>query len=78
MKGLVFHSMAKCVANGSPATHQTPRQQGGTVEDGHIHLTVWTLSVAEIKKKEKTARSSRMLSECVSLDYIFDFYLKEI
>ena len=47
----------KCVANGSPATHQTRlRQQGGTGEDSYIHLADWTLSVAaiEMKKKKKT------------------------
>ena len=31
-------SKNKCVANSSPATHQTLRQQGVTGEDGHIHL----------------------------------------
>ena len=31
-------SKTKCVANSSPATHQTLWQQGGTGEDGHIHL----------------------------------------
>ena len=34
-------------------THQTVRQQGGTGEDGHIHLADWTLSVAAIEKKLK-------------------------
>ena len=43
----------KCVANGSPATHQTRlRQQEGTGEDSYIHLADWTLSVAEIEKKK--------------------------
>ena len=32
------NSTTKCVANGSPVTHPTLRQQGGTGEDGHIHL----------------------------------------
>ena len=36
-------SKTKCVANGSPATHQTLGQQGGTGEDGYIHLAEWTL-----------------------------------
>ena len=43
----------KCVANGSPVTHQTLRQQGETGEDSYIHLADWTLSVATIKKKKK-------------------------
>ena len=41
------------VANSSPVTHQTLRQQGGTGEDSHIHLADWTLSVAAIDKKEE-------------------------
>ena len=41
------------MANNSAVTHQTPRQQGGTGEDGHIHLADWTLSVAAIEKKKK-------------------------
>ena len=41
------------VANSSPATHQTLRQQGGTGEDGHIHLEDWTFSVAVTEKKKK-------------------------
>ena len=46
----------KRVANGSPATtQQTLRQQGGTGEDGHIHLADWNLSVAAIEKKKKEA-----------------------
>ena len=44
-------SKRKRVANGSPVTHQTPRQQGGTGEDGHIHLADWTLSVVAIEMK---------------------------
>ena len=43
-------SKTKCVANSCPATHQTLQQQGGTGEDGHIHLAGWTLSVAAIEK----------------------------
>ena len=43
----------KCVANGSPVTHQTLRQKGGTGEDGYTHLADWTLSVAAIEKKKK-------------------------
>ena len=41
------------MANNSAVTHQTPRQQGGTGEDSHIHLADWTLSVAAIEKKKK-------------------------
>ena len=41
----------KRVANGSPATHQTVRQQGATGEDSYVRLADWTLSVAEIEKK---------------------------
>ena len=33
------------MANSCPATHQILRQQGGTGEDGHIHLVEWTFSV---------------------------------
>ena len=49
-------SKNKCVANSSPATHQTLRQQGGTGEDGHIYLADWTLSVAAIEKKKSPER----------------------
>ena len=48
-------SKNRCAANGSPATHQTLWQQGGTGEDTQIHLADWTLtslSVAMIKKKK--------------------------
>ena len=48
-----FYSQNKCVANGSPAAHQTLGQQGGTGEDSHIHLADWTPSVAAIEKKKK-------------------------
>ena len=41
------------MANGSPVTHQTLRQQGGTGEDSYIHLAGWTLSVAAMEKKKK-------------------------
>ena len=41
-----------CVADSSPSAHQALRRQGGTGEDGHIHLEDWTLSVAAIEKKE--------------------------
>ena len=44
-------SKTTCVANSSPATHQTLGQQERTGEDGHIHLVDWTLSVAVIEKK---------------------------
>ena len=30
-------------------THQTLLQQGGTGEDGHVHLADWTLSVVAFK-----------------------------
>ena len=46
-------SKNKYVANGSPATHRTLGQQGGTGEDGYIHLADRTLSVAAIEKKKK-------------------------
>ena len=46
-------SKKKCAANGSPAIHQTLRQQGGTGEDGYSHLADWTLCVAAIEKKKK-------------------------
>ena len=46
-------SKTKSVANGSPVTHQTLRQQGGTGEGSYIHLADWTLSVAAIEKKKK-------------------------
>ena len=35
-------SKNKRVANGSPVTHQTLRQQGGIGEDSHIDLADWT------------------------------------
>ena len=44
-------SKTKCVADSSSSTHQTLRQQGGTGEDGHVHLAYRTLSVAAIEKK---------------------------
>ena len=47
-------SKNKCVANSSPATHQTLGQQGGTGEDSYTHLADWTFSVAAIEKKKKT------------------------
>ena len=43
------------MANGSPATHQTLQQQGGTGEDSHVHLADRTLSIAAIEKKKKKA-----------------------
>ena len=42
-----------CVANSSPATQQTLQQQGGTGEDGNIHLADRNLSVAAIEKKQE-------------------------
>ena len=44
-------SKTNCVTLSSPATHQTLQQQGGTREDGHAHLSDWTLSVVAIEKK---------------------------
>ena len=52
-------SKTKCMANRSPATHQTLRQKAGTGEDGHIHLADWTFSVAVIEKK-KTSFVTRL------------------
>ena len=46
-------SKNKCVVNSSSATHQTLRQQGGTGEDGYIHLADWTLSEAAMEKKNQ-------------------------
>ena len=46
-------SKNKRVASSSPATNQTPRQQGETGEDRYIHLVDWTLSVAASEKKKK-------------------------
>ena len=46
-------------ANGSPAAHQTLRQQGGTGEDSHIHLADWTLSVAAIEKKKNKNKKKK-------------------
>ena len=43
----------KYVANSSPARHQTVRDQGGSREEGHIHLTDRTLSAAAAKKKKR-------------------------
>ena len=50
-------SRNKCVANGSPVTHQTLRQQEGTGENSHIHLSDW-LSVQRRSKR----RSSSVLN----------------
>ena len=49
-------SKHKRVANGGPATHQTVRQQGGTGEDGHIHLADWALSVPAIEKSHDAVK----------------------
>ena len=48
-------SKNKCVANSSPVTHITLRQQGVTGEESYIHLADWTLSVAAIEKKKLDA-----------------------
>jgi len=42
-------SKTKSVADASYTPNST--QQGGTAEDGHIHLTDWTVCVAAIGKK---------------------------
>ena len=42
----IIGAQNRYVANGSPATHQTVRQQGGTGEDSYIHLADRTLGVA--------------------------------
>ena len=47
-------SKNKWVANSSPVTHQTLRQQGGTQEESCIHLADWTLRLAAIEKKKIT------------------------
>ena len=54
-------SKSKRVANGSPATHQTLQQQGGTGEDDYIHLADWTLNVAAIEKKKKKKKKKDVL-----------------
>ena len=51
-RGWSAGSKNKRVANGSPATHQTLRQQGGPADDSHIHLADWTRSVAAIETEE--------------------------
>ena len=56
----------KRVANGSPATHQSVRQQGGTAEDGHIHLADWSLRVTAIEKKKKNQGMS-----AIHIDFIY-------
>ena len=38
--------------------HQTQRQQGGTGEDGHVHLADWTFNVAPIEKKKKKKKDN--------------------
>ena len=43
----------KCVANSSPATHQTLWQLGGIGEDGYIQLADWTIHVVAMEKKIK-------------------------
>ena len=45
-------SKNRCVANGSPATHQTLRQQGGTGEDSHSHLADWTQCCSDQEEEE--------------------------
>ena len=52
-------SKNKCVANGSPVTHQTLQQQGGTAEESYIHLADWTLKVAAKKKKKRTKKKKK-------------------
>ena len=47
-----LYNKNKCVANGSPATHLTVRQQGGSGEESHVRLADWTLSVAALEKKK--------------------------
>ena len=51
------------MANGSPATHQTLRQQEGTGEDSYIHLADWTVSVAEFGKKKKKNIKLELLAD---------------
>ena len=58
-------SKNNCVANGSPATHQTLWQQGGTGEDSYIHLADWTLSVTAIEKKKKKKKKKK--SVCIHM-----------
>ena len=53
------------MANGSPATHQTLRQQGGTGEDSYIHLADWTFSVAAIEKKKKKKKINEFAIEII-------------
>ena len=45
-------SKNNCVANGSPVTHQTLRQQGGTGEDSYIHLADWTRCYSDREEEE--------------------------
>ena len=52
-------SKDKCVANGSPDTHQTQRQQGGIGEESHIYLADRTPSV-EATERKKTLNNLRM------------------
>ena len=53
------------MANSSPATHQTLRQQGGTGEDGQFHLADWTFNAAAIVKNKphNHAREQPVLRE---------------
>ena len=60
----------KCMANSSPATHQTLQHQGGTQEEGHIHLIDRTLSAAAVKKKKKKKYCSKADSSAI-LRYFF-------
>ena len=50
-------SKTGCVADSSPATHQTLQQQGGTGEDSYIHPAVWTFSEGVIEKMKKTRQA---------------------
>ena len=56
-------SKTTCAASGSPLsdyTHQTLWQQGGTGEDGHIHLADWTYCIAAMEKKKKNQTCSHV------------------
>ena len=59
-------SKNKRVANSSPATHQTLRQQGGTGEDGHIHILQRYpfLQTARTKQKQNNNNNNKQTKNC--------------
>ena len=69
---LSVDSKNKCVANGSPATHQTLQQQRGTGEDGYIHLVDWTQCSGDREEDEGQKHNRKLSFEpFMCLDLVF-------